>query len=485
MISPYHTTHPSRPALARKQTTERGTSAEQGMIQADSPSDNQDGKGKARARINMACIHCRHRKIRCDGAQPSCATCVRLHRECEYEPVTEYENLISRERKRRNKEKKAARMASHGIFAGQSPLSMLHPGASLGLPPAPLAHYVDLPQQNMAPLFLSIPDSRLEGQGVESQIRPRRRRGISDIPAVHLQHRLGPLASPLPPSSFQHASVSQPSTPAQAYRYYPALAFSPAQQHVAPNVPAELFSGPLSAPLIPPSNSSPFFAAPLPAPSQSQQQQMMASPHVIDLIGLSSASSLPALPSSSASATEADFNYGMIDLTGIPTAIPTSAHVRPVDLPAPHGHFDFASVPFPTQDTFAAELPISALRRRSSIHLPVGTAHAFRRPSVAEVATAALMQKVAVKRTEKVNTDIKALTADLVDSDATGIVAWNAHVQSQLPASLANWSGFNSAIESAEEYTVPNTLPLSRSNSEGLLSLRPLSPTPYVSGVDD
>jgi hypothetical protein len=31
-----------------------------------------------------ACIVCRKRKLRCDGGQPSCATCVRLNHECTY-----------------------------------------------------------------------------------------------------------------------------------------------------------------------------------------------------------------------------------------------------------------------------------------------------------------------------------------------------------------------------------------------------------------
>ncbi|KAJ1032570.1 hypothetical protein NDA16_000593 [Ustilago loliicola] len=470
MISPYDNTHPSRPMLARKRTSDRGTS-EQGVDEADSPSDSQDGKVKTRARINMACIHCRHR-------------------ECEYEPVTEYENLMSRERKRRNKEKKAARMASIGIFAGQSPLSMLHAGAALGLPSASLAHhhhYVgDMSQQDLTSLFLQMPDPRLEGQSVDSQFGPRRRRGISDTRATTMQHRLGPLTSPLPESSFQHASVSQPPTPAQAYRYYQSLAISPAHQHsVAPNAPAEFYSGPLSAPLMPPITAGPFFnfsQPTTPGSQQQQQQQMMASPHVVDLMGLSTACSLPILPSGRASATEADFDLGLVDLTGMPTMVPTSAHVRPVDLPAPHGHFDFASVPFPTQDTFASELPIAALRRRSSIHLPVGTSDAFfRRPSVAEVATAALMQKVAGKRIEKVNTDVKELAEELLATDSTGIVAWNAHVQSQMPASMEAWSGFQSTASQVDikhgsnDYVVP-TMPASRSNSDGLLSLGPLSP---------
>ncbi|TKY85031.1 hypothetical protein EX895_006111 [Sporisorium graminicola] len=483
MISPYDSTYSSRPALARKRTSDK-VQTEQPDMDPASPSGSQDGKGKTRARINMACIHCRHRKIKCDGTQPACATCVRLRRECEYEPVTEYENLVSRERKRRNKEKKAARMASLGIFAGQSPLSMLHPATTLGLPSTPLAHYGDLSQQNMTPGFVSVSDPRSETASVESQFGPRRRRGISDTQAATMQHRLGPFTSPLPDAAYQHASVSQPPTPAQAYRYYQSLAVSPAQDQLH----ADFFS--LSTPFVPPTSSGPFFSSVQSSPAIAHAQQMMASPQIVDLIGLSSSTSVPEVPSGCASATEADFNLGMVDMSGVPMVVPTSAHVRPVDLPAPHGHFDFASIPFPTQDTFSLELPLASLRRRSSIHLPVGTADAFRRPSVAEVATAALMQRVAVKRAEKIDTDIKQLADNLLTPDASGIVAWNVHVQSQLPASMASWSGFQttgkiapSQPASNSEY-VPVTMPTSRSNSDGLLSLDALSPpAPLITGL--
>lgn len=370
-------------------------------------------------------------------------------------------------------------MASIGIFAGQSPLSMLHAGAPFGgLQSAPMAHYGDLPQQDLTPLFLSIPDPRLEAQAIESQFGPRRRRGISDTRAATMQHRLGALSSPLPESSFHQASVSQPPTPVQAYRYYPSLAMSPAQPNMMPHVPAAYFSGPLSAPLVPSGNGEPFFAFAQPTAPTPRHQETMASPHVVDLMGLSSSSSAHNLPSGRASATDADLDLGLVDLTGFPTVVPTSAHVRPVDLPAPHGHFDFASIPFPTQESFASEVSFAALRRRSSIHLPVGTADAFRRPSVAEIATASLMQKVAGKRVEKVNTDVKQLANELLTSDATGIVAWNAHVQSQMPASMASWTGFQSAgvVSSEGSDYVPVAMPSSRSNSDGLMSLGPLSP---------
>ncbi|EST06335.1 Zn(2)-C6 fungal-type DNA-binding domain protein [Kalmanozyma brasiliensis GHG001] len=466
MVSPYDPTNPSRPVLARKRTSDK-TASEEPAIDADSPTDSLDGKGKTRARINMACIHCRHRKIKCDGAQPSCATCTRLRRECEYEPVTEYENLMSRERKRRNKEKKAVRMASLGIFAGQSPLSMLHPSTSLGLPSAPLAHYADPSQPQ--PLFVSIPDA-----SVESQFGPRRRRGISETEAVGMSSRLGPL-SPMVPDAFQQASVSQPPTPAQTYRFYQSLASSPVMPlHTGPT---GFFPAPLSAPLMPHANSGPFFAF--------SPQQTMMQPQLVDLAGLSASASVPMLPTGGrASATDADLNLGLVDMADVPTVVPTSAHVRPIDLPAPHGHFDFASIPFPTASTFALELPMASLRRRSSIHLPVGTADAFRRPSVAELAAAGLMQRVVERRAAG---GIKEATDELTE-DSTGILAWNAHVQSQLPAGMASWSGFQAPAAVGGEtpsypgsadyaFTVPTD---SRSNSDGMLTLGPLSPPPAL-----
>lgn len=412
---------------------------------------------------------------------------MRLRRECEYEAVTEYENLMSRERKRRNKEKKAARVASLGIFAGQSPLSMLHPATTLGMPSSSLHHYSDLSHPSMQPLFLATADPSMGGQAVDSQFGPRRRRGISDTRAATLQHRVGALTSTLSDPAFQQASVSQPPTPSQAYRFYPSVAASPVMPNVFAQAPTD-YIGPLSAPLMPPPGSAPFFGLATPGASSapSEHEQMTSSHHILDLMGLSTSVSMPVAPSCSASATEADFNLGMVDMLGVPTVVPTSAHVRPIDLPAPHGHFDFASIPFPTLDTFSLELPVASLRRRSSIHLPVGTADAFRRPSVAEVAAASLIQKVAVKRAEKVRTDTTQLAEELLMPDTTGILAWNAHVQSQMPPSMALWSGFHPARDMVpsqptctSDYAPPN-MPASRSNSDGLLSLGPLSPTPVL-----
>lgn len=35
----------------------------------------------------MACVLCRKRKLKCDGAKPACATCVRLSHDCAYDEV--------------------------------------------------------------------------------------------------------------------------------------------------------------------------------------------------------------------------------------------------------------------------------------------------------------------------------------------------------------------------------------------------------------
>ena len=85
-----------------------------------SHSSSGQSNNKFRCRVAMACVHCRHRKIRCDGAQPSCYTCTRLQRKCEYERVSEQDNLLSRERKRLSRERKAARLAA-SASQGQAP----------------------------------------------------------------------------------------------------------------------------------------------------------------------------------------------------------------------------------------------------------------------------------------------------------------------------------------------------------------------------
>ncbi|WFD29933.1 hypothetical protein MSPP1_000947 [Malassezia sp. CBS 17886] len=95
---------------------------------ADDVAASRGNSNKFRCRVAMACVHCRHRKIRCDGAQPSCYTCTRLQRKCEYERVSEHDNLLSRERKRLSRERKAARLAVSSSTTSP-PAHEMSPGA--------------------------------------------------------------------------------------------------------------------------------------------------------------------------------------------------------------------------------------------------------------------------------------------------------------------------------------------------------------------
>ncbi|KAG6377046.1 hypothetical protein JVT61DRAFT_1095 [Boletus reticuloceps] len=47
-------------------------------------------QGRPRARVYVACVQCRTRKIRCDGAKPACHNCTRRNKPsdpCVYDPV--------------------------------------------------------------------------------------------------------------------------------------------------------------------------------------------------------------------------------------------------------------------------------------------------------------------------------------------------------------------------------------------------------------
>ncbi|GJJ13286.1 hypothetical protein Clacol_007538 [Clathrus columnatus] len=44
-------------------------------------------QGKLRTRVYVACLQCRSRKIRCDGAKPQCQKCCRRASECDYDAV--------------------------------------------------------------------------------------------------------------------------------------------------------------------------------------------------------------------------------------------------------------------------------------------------------------------------------------------------------------------------------------------------------------
>jgi len=43
-----------------------------------------DNEGQPRAK-RIACVLCRKRKLRCDGARPKCGTCSRLKHDCGYD----------------------------------------------------------------------------------------------------------------------------------------------------------------------------------------------------------------------------------------------------------------------------------------------------------------------------------------------------------------------------------------------------------------
>lgn len=51
---------------------------------ADDQETQQDSSSKVK---RIACVLCRKRKLRCDGARPSCSTCKRLSHDCAYDQV--------------------------------------------------------------------------------------------------------------------------------------------------------------------------------------------------------------------------------------------------------------------------------------------------------------------------------------------------------------------------------------------------------------
>jgi hypothetical protein len=58
--------------------------------QPNGRTNSNDGQkdGDAASKIKrIACVLCRKRKLRCDGARPTCGTCKRLTHECAYDEV--------------------------------------------------------------------------------------------------------------------------------------------------------------------------------------------------------------------------------------------------------------------------------------------------------------------------------------------------------------------------------------------------------------
>lgn len=59
-----------------------GTNAESSRRDSSGGPNAEQPKAK-----RIACILCRKRKLRCDGARPTCGTCKRLSHDCAYDEV--------------------------------------------------------------------------------------------------------------------------------------------------------------------------------------------------------------------------------------------------------------------------------------------------------------------------------------------------------------------------------------------------------------
>lgn len=66
-------------------TVEEDDSYFNDLTQATGAHNGDDGQPPKAKRI--ACVLCRKRKLRCDGAKPSCGTCSRLSHSCSYDEV--------------------------------------------------------------------------------------------------------------------------------------------------------------------------------------------------------------------------------------------------------------------------------------------------------------------------------------------------------------------------------------------------------------
>ena len=63
------------------------SSASQSTEQTNGASKSPNGTSQVAKAKRIACIICRKRKLKCDGARPSCATCSRLSHNCAYDEV--------------------------------------------------------------------------------------------------------------------------------------------------------------------------------------------------------------------------------------------------------------------------------------------------------------------------------------------------------------------------------------------------------------
>jgi hypothetical protein len=64
-----------------------GTANEHINENGESPLRNSGQEDAANKPKRIACVLCRKRKLRCDGARPTCGTCKRLAHDCAYDEV--------------------------------------------------------------------------------------------------------------------------------------------------------------------------------------------------------------------------------------------------------------------------------------------------------------------------------------------------------------------------------------------------------------
>ncbi|KAJ1940371.1 hypothetical protein FBU59_003831 [Linderina macrospora] len=115
-----------------------GTTARDSERQRGADSTEVPPTAPVRKRLSLACTTCRQRKVKCDGARPSCKTCAKFNWPCIYQPSN---------RKRGPRPRALAGMDAPVPFASRSPWGMAHgypayaygggPPGMVGMPPPP------------------------------------------------------------------------------------------------------------------------------------------------------------------------------------------------------------------------------------------------------------------------------------------------------------------------------------------------------------
>lgn len=72
--------------LQRQPNSANNEDNENAQAQGSNNSDGKDGDGVPKMK-RIACVLCRKRKLKCDGARPTCGTCRRLAHDCAYDEV--------------------------------------------------------------------------------------------------------------------------------------------------------------------------------------------------------------------------------------------------------------------------------------------------------------------------------------------------------------------------------------------------------------